>query len=319
MLTLEIPNFTSTNILEVAKVASPAEEGQSSFEIDNPQNISAYDYILIGRPGGDVSSIRQVIDVSDKTITLDDILGFEILEGTDITRLVGNQIKVYTVPYVAGVAPSASDATALTDGIFDIDPDQSATEFTDPNGSSNLWYGYTYYNEYTEEESDLSATQFTRDNYDNDYTSLDAIRDAADFNSATYITNAMIEPHRAAAQDYINGALYGLYVVPFSKPVNSHIADITKRFAAGYLLQDQYKSNPEIGQAKIDGAQKDLDRIVNKSVRLTGLIEEDTSIPDAGGFSAWPNQNTASTPGYNGGGERMFRVSDMQGYNTRRF
>jgi hypothetical protein len=113
--------------------------------------------------------------------------------------------------------------------------------------------------------------------------------------------------------------LGGKYVVPFVDPVNPFISDITKRLAAGYLLLDQYPTTPDRGQSKVDGAKKDLQSILSGEMTLLNATGADTTAPDGQQGNYWPNADTSLTDPDMGGGERNFRISDVQGYYGRKY
>lgn len=312
---LLIKNFTDNNILERAHVARDVLKGATAFTIDNPQNVAANDYLLIGTLGGSMSNLYQVQSVSDVIVTLTTALKTNVSRNTEVTKLFGNKLKLYTAPYVAGSVPTTSNFSVLSGGLIDIDPDQNATLFTDPNGSDQLWYKYTFYNSTTSSETVLADSTAVRDIRTTNYASLEDIRFEAGMKNAHNIGDDVIDRKRQAAQAEINGALAGKYAIPFAEPVNAVIIDITIRLAAGLLMCEQYgvydsSGGKSKGAQMRDDARADLMKLQTGASVLTDVAGANTEVSDSGGFNALPNAN--SNP-------RMFSTDAIQGYNGRAY
>jgi hypothetical protein len=289
-LTLNIENFSRNNLGERAKVARDAAKGISTFIIDNAQGITPDSFILLGAIGGSMSRIYQVQAVDGENITLTEGLHAPLSRGTEITRLFGNKIKVYSAPFLPGVIPQTSDFTPLPDGLIDLDPDQLSTEYTDQNGSELFWYRYTYRNSVTDGETPLSDSQAVRDNRTANYATLEDIRGEAGFDGNSYITDFMVDRKRQAAQAEINGALTGKYVVPFVQPVSPIVSDLTIRLAAGLLMLDEFgkydSSDKSRAEAKLKMAREDLKMYQTGERAIIDAQGIDTTKNDGGGFSS---------------------------------
>lgn len=311
-LTLNLTNFSPNNIVERAHVATDASKGFPSFKIDNPQNIIANDYLLIGRPGGSASAIYQVLSVADDLVTLTANLTFYAERGTEVTKLFGNKLKVYSAPYAAGQPPLDANFSLLATGTVSIDPDQSTTAYTDPNGSADFWYKYTFYNQTTQGETTLASSDAVRDTSATDYASIDEVRKEAGFNGVQGVTDELIYRKLQAAQAKINGMLSGRYELPLTKPTNPIIADLTVRLAAGYAMIAEYGAydgqDKTKGEKLRDDAIAELKDYQSGAQVITDLTAVSVELPDAGGFESSFGQQTAPA---------MFTTDDIVGYQTR--
>lgn len=305
-VTLSAPNFKDNNIIDTAKVAVDANAGQPVFQIDNPDPLSAHDYILIGRRGGSMSKIYQIASIAGSNVTLTTNLEFFSERGQEVTKLFGNQIKIYTAPYVAGQTPTTF--TPLTGGSINIVADRAATAFTDPAGTDKLWYKFTYFNTYTSGETALADSVAARDMRANAYCTIAAIRRDAGFDDAPEVLDEDLAFHRQAAQSEVDGALAGKYVLPFSQPVDPQIVNITKTLAAGYAMISEFGTfdgmDKTKGEKKRDDARAQLKLLQSGSSILVGVDGISDVLSDAGGFSS----------GYSSDDEAMFTKDMISGY-----
>lgn len=317
-LTLNINNFNSNNVLERLTLTQTALKDATTLFVDNTQGVTDQRWLLIGTLGSPTADLFRVASVTTSNeITLSDALTRDYNEGTPVTVLFGNKLSIYTAPNVNGSIPPVSDFTLLT--IAEIDPDQLSTSYTDQVGTSEKWYAYTYYNDIDSSNTQLSDSQFVRDTRTTSYCNVEDIRTEAGFDANNYITDATIDSARTSAQEQVDGALSGLYIVPFTSPINALIADITKKIAAGNLLKSYATSGfmRDQGQGKIDEAMKMLDKINDRSTVLTGNVTPVSSSDGggasivSGGFNGWPNSSTASATIENAGGEHRFRSMDI--------
>lgn len=310
-LTLSVPNYKDNNIVEKASVKVDATSGQPGVVFDNTQNFAAHDFVLIGKVGGRLSRIYQIASVSGQNVTMSTNLVDYTERGTEISKLFGDSVKVYTAPYAQGVTPTSF--SPLSGGLVTIDPDQDSTSVTDPAGSDQVWYKFTYYNSYSAAETQLADSTAMRDTRANDYCSLADIRHEAGFDSEFQITDTDIAFHRTAAQARINGMLAGKYTIPFSQPIDPQIGDITMRLAAGYLLiaergifdgMDKSK-----GEKMRDDALAQLKDLQAGTSVLTTVDGAPTVTPDGGSFSS----------GFDATRPAMFVLEYLDGYTGREY
>lgn len=68
----------------------------------------------------------------------------------------------------------------------------------------------------------------------------------------------------------------------------------------------------------IEAEFKELQQGSSSLVGVTPIEQSNVS-GGLNGMDGWPNNTTATTDGYAGGGERLFRISDVQGFGSRRY
>jgi len=298
--TLKIDNFTSINIQERARLAADVEAGATSIVLDNNQDISANDFMLIGNDGSGTAEITSVQTVTDATIATTDPLRLRHDEYEDVLVLFGDKIKIYRADNVNGTQPADAAFATITALGIPIDSDQKSTVYTDPIGSAEYWYKYTYLNSVTLEETPLSNSLAARGGAVGIYATLDNIRSTAGFENNHNITDPYIDGFRRAAQDQINGTLSGVYSLPFVAPINGFITQITEALAAGHIKLDQHGRNSVDGQNLIDWAESQLAKIRSGDLVLTDITG--TILPQPGdsgsgveggsmGFSGYPNND----------------------------
>lgn len=296
--TLKIDNFISVNIQERARLAANVEPGATSIVLDNNQDIAANDFMLVGRAGASTAEITTVQTVVGATIATTNPLRLRHDQYEDVLVLFGDKIKIYRAANVDGTQPADGSFAAITPLGVAIDSDQLSTSYTDPIGSSDYWYKYTYFNSITNEETPLSNSLAARGGAVGIYATLDDIRSAAGFEKNQNITDPYIDSFRRSAQDQINGKLAGIYVVPFAAPVNNFITQITKSLAAGHIKLDQFGNNNDEGNSMIEWAEAQLDKIRSGDLVLTDITGSILPKPgDSGsgvdgggmGFSGYPN------------------------------
>lgn len=322
--TLNLANYLSNNQLQQTRLDAITAASTAALTVLNNNGFTAADFFVLGTLGSEVTELLTVQSVTgETTITPTASTTLDHNRYDYVTKLFGDQIKVYRAANVNGLPPADSD---FGDAIatIDLDVDRAYTEYTDPDGGPDWWYKFTYFNSTTNSETNLADSQAVRGGSVGDYCSIESIRQEAGFMSATYITGQMIDDKRQAAQREIDSTLVGSYTVPFTQPVNPFIADICKRLAAGLLLLEQYgqlqRQNTMDGTTKVAAARADLQKIALGNIKLTDSTGTSTALPDSSGAAAsWPNETTATAPRYEGGARRAFRMGDLEGYHERRF
>lgn len=325
---ITLDNFPLVNQLEKGEINADAAVGATALTLKNNQGFAATDVVLLGNPGADGSELSTISAVNADQVTV--TVGATKLKHVQherITKLYGTQAKIYRAPNTSGNEPADSAFTLLA--TVTLEPDQPSSTYNDAAGSSDYWYKYTYYNPTSLAETDRVQSPAVRGEGDSsaNYCLIDDVREEAGFKNATYITDAMIDVKRQAAQAEINAALGGYYSVPFQQPVNAFITDITRRLAAGLLLLEQFGAfdtqNTQNGQKKVDGARADYKDLQAGSKTLkdqsgASIATTGTSGGSAAGFSGWPNDKTGTTgQQYDslgapiaGSGDFSFRVDD---------
>lgn len=315
MQTLKLTNFSSNNIVDQSQLAEATPADSNSLTITNANDFTT-GFVLVGAIGGKTSELLPADSASSGTaISLNSNTVLPHNQYDPVYSLFGNKLRIYRAPNVDGSQPADGDFSLLD--TIDIDPNDSATRYTDDSGGGDYWYKYTFFNSGDNSETDIASSRAARGTFTVAYCSLDEIRQEAGFKFATYVTDDIIDEKRQAAQDEINGALDQFYDTPLQPPINDYLKRITIRLAAGYLRLAQYSQIADTklnGQNMVDSAQADLKKLIMKERVLVN--KEGTALdgPGAtGGTDGWPNESTATAPASQGGAPRVFRMSDIQG------
>lgn len=321
--TIKLPNYPSNNLAEYTRLDADSLAAANSITVQNSQDFSAGQYVLIGNPGSETAEIAIVGTVSSNTsIPFTTNLKFPHDRFSFVYKLNGNKLRVYRANNIDGTQP-ADGVFALIDTV-DVDTDQSYTLYIDATGSSAHWWKYTFYNSTTTTETNIADSKAVRGG-NNNYISIDAIRNEAGFNNNRNIGDELIDDKRQIAQSEINGAISGIYVLPFTEPINEVIKNIALLLATGYLLMSQYtytNSRYKDGESMVKMAQAQLERIKSGQLVLTGVtaieLPKDTTVSN--GFSGWPDSTTAGlSSDENGAGDFMFKRSSIDGYSERKY
>lgn len=317
--TIKVPNFKSNNLVSETRLDADALVNATTFTLQNTAGFTTGDYIILGTPGAETAEILIVATVPTST-SLTTTAGSKLAHSKYdyIHSLFGNQVKIYRAPNVDGTQPA--DGTYVLLGTSTIQADSGMTAYNDAGGSDSYWYKYTYYNSTTATETNLADSASSRGGGSGDYCTIDAIRNAAGFRNAPYVTDDMIDAKRQAAQSEINASLNDKYTVPFTAPINPWIAEICTELAAGLLLVDQYSatntSNTADGMKRIAEARANIEQLALGNKILTGSTGTPTTTVETP--KSWPNETTATASSDDGGAPRIFRMSDIQGYTDRR-
>ena len=317
--TITISNFDSPNIKQTAKLNADAVVGATSLSVNFTDNLTLNDYLYIGRIGTESGEVKQITAITNANTLTCVATVKPHYRFDDTTTLFGNQLQIYRASNIDGRQPPDASFSVYGSPIA-INFDTTETAYTDPTGDSTFWYKYTYVNALTSAATALAGSSAVRGGDIGNYTSIEAIRREAGLMNNHFVTNAMIDSKRQAAQAYINATLAVTYIVPFLAPVNPLIVDITKSLAAGYLLVDNYgptsSLNTNQGQQKIDyvigtaNMPGILDRINTKEIILVDAIGVAQNNAAATIFNAWPDNTTATADTSVGGGPRLFRSLD---------
>lgn len=313
MQTIRVPNFPDVNIKERSRLDADSVATATGLTLEYTANMAAADYLYVGRLGTETGEINTITTVTNMTTLVVPAMAKDHSRFDDVCTLFGNKIKVYRASNVDGNVPL--DASfSLLGSAADIDADQNYTDVTDATGGSDYWYKYTYFNSTSSAETPLADAIAVRGGGYGDYASIESIRSEAGLQNNRFITDAQINEKRQAAQTLINGQLTGLYAIPFTSPINPHVAEITRKLAAGYLLSNDYGTvstfSTNNGKAKIDWALDQLSKLKAREIVLTDNAGADTSISTTSGLQMWPDTTTATSDTSVGGGARMFRVGD---------
>jgi len=310
--TIKINNFSSLNIKERTQLDGDAAAAATSLVVKNNQGFANGDFVYVGRLGSDTGEKVVSSGISGATTIGIGALARPHNRFDDVHSLFGDKVKVYRAPNVSGTPPSDSSFELLA--TVDIDFDQNYTSYNDATGGSDYWYKFTFYNSTAATETSLADSTAARGGSYGLYCSVEDVKKKAGLQNNQFLEDSLVDQKRQAAKSHIDAELTGLYVVPFTAPINPLIREIAMTLAAGYLLISEFGAGSAATRAQgeefIKQAQGTLHRINNKELKLTGVTGVAETVTNAGGYNAWPNASTATAVAESGGAERQFRMSD---------
>lgn len=318
--TLKIANFYYLNKREGGQLDADAAASATSLTVVNSQDYANSDYMMVGRLGSENAELVTISGTPPTATTINtSALKFKHLRFEPLQSLFGNQIVIYRAANVNGTQPALASFAALGSPIA-IDTDQLTTTYIDAAGGSGYWYAFTYKNATTSAETNLSDSPILRGGDYGNYTTLEAIRRTAGFQNNRNIDDPYVDTFRQAAQATIDNALVGRYVVPFTAPINPQIAEMAKLIAGYRLRLDQFPGDQDAKDGLKD-VSAELQLLKEGNADLVGEdgTEQAANPTGMSGFKGWPDSTTSSATADQGGGVRMFRVSDVQGYGSRRY
>jgi hypothetical protein len=311
--TLHLNNFDDPNIGEISKLGADVQPGDLTLQLNYTDDYEPHDFIYLSELSSESGEIVTVDAVTNATSLSLLTPGARKTHATyeKVTRIFGDQIKIYRALNVNGTQPA--------DGVFEyldtinIDFDQPSTAYIDDSANpGDFWYKYIFLNSFNGEETNLADSSASRGGGIGNYCSVQTIKQVAGLTGNRYIAESIYDTCRKAAQDEVNGALYGLYTIPFSNPVPAKIADITSRLAAGLLLTGpiaaQYTTLQTKGEKLRDDARADLEKIKQRATPLIDATGTSLQLEASSGFQALPNEDTDGLDWSQGG--RAFTTQD---------
>lgn len=288
-------NFGAINLLEETELSAGAAASQANVVVVNPQGYATNDYVLVGDVGSDRAEIKKILSITGQTITFSSNLSLDHTKDETLTKLRGNQINFYRAANVDGTVPS--DASFSLVSTVSIEPDQTETEYVDSVGGSGYWYKFTYYNDVSSEETDISTAQAVRGGGYNQYASVDQVRTEAGLKNNKYIDDAQILEAIEDAEGQVKASLAAAgYTLPLAE-VPYLIRYVTKQLAAGYLLTNSYGAQhmgtEKDGDLKIKRAMDILTKIESGKTTLTIPPTDETVSQDTTSIAGYPD-DTAS-------------------------
>jgi len=231
------------------------------------------DYIAIDVIGSEISELRQIsaIDASAKTITISVVTYILHSKDATITKIRYNQRKFYRCSTETGTYIHLSSEGSPV--AIQIDQPEG-TEFEDSSGIATSWYKATYYNSTTSIESSTNDAVAVKAGDSEHYTSIYKIKTESGFQNNAYIGSDLVDRYRTEAEAQAEGAVIGLYDIPFSSTpkIFQHIVTL---LASGSLLSKEYGLEADVevsktGQRKIERAEELLEKIRNGDLLLVG-------------------------------------------------
>lgn len=278
---LDISNFDQLNIALRLELTADAQVGQATISVVNTENVNANDYVTLN-PGQMNAEILQVqsVNVANQQITFTANLKLLHRNHEPAIKMVGNQLIVYRATNVDGTIPADSSFTTYGSPLA-IDPTQIATTFTDSNGGNAYWYKFTYFNLYTNFQTDISWSTAVRGGGWGSYTSIQAIRTESGFERVKSVNDTDIAAKRAAAESIIDGALASAgYIMPLQdQHANPYVPEIVSwidtLMSSGFVLSKSY------GIAKPMSSKSGLDKVTQAEDLIARIQLNDIVLVDS--------------------------------------
>lgn len=282
-------NFHVNNLVEQSELNADAAASQAIVVALDAQGFTTNDYVIVGNLGSEQAEMKKIQSVAGQNITFTSNLSFKHTKSEALTKLRCNQIKFYRAINVDGSVPS--DGSFSNIATVTIDADQTETVYTDSVGGSGYWYKFTYYNDVSSEETDLSSAQAVRGGGYNQYASVDQVRTEAGLKNNRYIDDAQILEAIEDAEGQVKASLAAAgYTLPLTE-VPYLIRYVTKQLAAGYLLTNSYG-------AQHTGTEKDGDLKIKRAMDILAKIEAGKTTLTIAPTDETVSQDTASIAGY---------------------
>ncbi len=295
------------NLILGEKTIFSADEavGQTVLSVENAQGYAVDDFVVLGQVGKESAEVRLITAVaSDLTSITVVATDFKHLKGATITLLRYNKRKFYRSTSETGTFSHLSSEGSPVD--IEVDKPEG-TEFEDSSGTTSSWYKATYFNSQAGNESSLDDAVAVQAGDVEHYTSIFKIKSEAGFKDNPHIAIELVDRYRTEAEIQAEGAVAGVYQLPFSnKPkMFQHIITL---LAAGHLIAKEYGVEADIeisktGERKIERAEELLKKIQDGELLLIG---ENGLLLSKHGASLATNSNKFSDPDKG----TLFNISD---------
>lgn len=269
---------------ERGRLRSDISAGSSvALPVESAQGVTTGDYIAVGFEGNELAELCIVTATTDTTITVT-TLKFNHNNGEPFVVYRFNKRKFY------GATSATGSYTELTgDGspkeINVDDPQGTVLEYT---GSTYTHFKATYYNSATLEETDIDEAEAVSGDESARYATIYAIRKHAGLAGNPRYSDLRIETKRKQAENEINSAIAGKYVLPLSE-VPPLISQICELLAAGYIDYEEFGQDGE-GKSWLGEARALLKAIQKGTQLLIGAAgTELTRLTNGGRISGYPD------------------------------
>ncbi|WP_437770616.1 hypothetical protein [Arthrobacter sp. KNU40] len=284
-VTLRVDSFHEINIVERGELVGDAAIGTTELSLRSTRGFLTGQTVYIGslsREGIEKVVVASVADETTMTLTAQLKLPHRASES--VTAVLGDKIHVYRAVNVIDAVPDDESFSVLA--TREIDADQPSTYFADSAGSSGYWYRFTYFNEFTMDETPLGALDPVRGQDFPHYASLGDIRQAAGFQNAYNLADRTVELWRGVAETEINSALAGAYTVPFN-PVPAIVKSLTLELAAALLLVDAYGGR--VYERRLADARAKVTEYGNRTAVVTD--ENGQPLSTSNSVTGWPDDS----------------------------
>jgi Protein of unknown function (DUF1320) len=298
---LSAPNYEEPNLLAFTSILSTIEAGVSHFPVENTASFVAQKTIAIGR--GENAEVLLIQSVSPQEIVTTTNSRFRHTDEEPVYCLLGNKVRFYSSPNLDNFPPANNTYTLIDGGEVAIVPDQLETVFVDPDGSSDFWYKFIYFDSNSNDYTDLEDSIASRGDDFGHFVDVNEVRDEAGFKESIYIMNTVVLKRRNEAESEIKGVCASAgYALPLRDSkgnlyVPEVIEQICRNLAAGFLLTKEYgASSPDTkdqGLSKIKNARETLKLIANSTLILLG--PDDVSLSQQSQVEGSPDDDTDET------------------------
>ncbi len=274
MISLIAPTEDSIK-LGLSKISANITAGSSvTIPIYGNGGFAVNEYVCIGIPGSATCEIQQINDLPAATeIEVATLLyAHSADEPVQIYRY--NQRKFYgclteTGSYSELVSSGSPAAITVND------PQGTYFEYT--GGEGYLYFKSTYYNSFTNEETDIADAIAVAGDQSTRYCALYDIRFQAGMQDNPYINDAQFEDYRTQAESEVNSYLYARYILPLENGVTEAlevpaiIKNCTIKLAAGYADYREYGKTGEgvkwLGEARgiLNSIKKGTQRLIDSN------------------------------------------------------
>ena len=277
---------------ERSLLAANATAGSSvSLTLENNNGMANTDFLVIGHEGSELAEIVQINTAvtAGQTVQVA-TLKFNHFKGEPVTRYSYNKRKFYGATTEAG---SYVELTAEGSPV-DIQVDDPQGTLLEYLGSTYTYFKATYYNSATTTETDIADAVAVAGDQSGRYASLYEIRKHAGLAGNPFYSDIQIERKRKNAENEIQSALAGRYVLPLTT-IPGLVNQICTLLAAGYIDYEEFGKEGE--GVKWLGEARSLLKGIVKGERLllddTGT--ELSRIEGAASIDGYPD-DTASAP-----------------------
>jgi phage gp36-like protein len=289
--------------LEKAFLDADAAAGSNvSLTLKNNNGLAQNDFIVIGQEGSELAELEQInAAVSGNTYVQVATLKFAHKKGEPVTKYRYNKRKFY------GATSKTGTYTELTtDGspkeIQVDDPQGTLLEYT---GTTYTFFKATYFNSQTSDETALADAEAVEADESKRYTSIYNIRKHAGIVDNPYLNDAYVETKRKQAENEINSAIFGRYVLPLSE-VPPLVQNICTLLAAGYIDYEEFGRDGE-GVKWLGEARALLKAITKGTQRL--LASDGTELSrnaKVGNLQGYPDSSITA----GSADDRKFKIGD---------
>lgn len=275
-------NFGSLNLGEETKLGADAAASQPVIAVENKDGFAVDDYVLVGDVGSGRAEIRKVFSIAGQNITFSTNLTLAHSKYETVTKLLVNTINFYRAANVDGTVPDNLSFSLIAS--VAIRADDTETVYIDSVGGTGYWYKFTYYNDVSAEETDLTTAQAVRGGAYNRYVDVETVREEAGITNNKYISDAKVLRAIEHAEGQVKASLAaGAYTLPLTE-IPQLVQYVTMILAAGFLLRKSYGAQ-HVGTTKdakerIDEAIGILTKIENGKISL--VITSDDSTVSSG-------------------------------------